>query len=426
MQQFADFALGQGNATGMMMPPNPVRALDNSLTSDQQTALNFFNNITSDTIASCEDCHALDPAQGFFGSGGEQTFEGEPQTFKVAQMRNLYTKIGMFGQSTNSPNLGDQVRGFGFLHDGSVGSVKRFLEAPVFNTSDTDELRLEQLALAFDTDLAPIVGQQVTLTASSGAAVNARIDLMIQRAGAIYTTLTMGGAVPECDLVVKGTVGGVERGWVRLASGLFRDDTGALIGDAGLRSLAATEGPLTYTAAPPGSGTRMGIDRDEDTVLDGVDNCPAVSNLDQTDSDTDGVGDACDALVGSDSDGDGVLDGVDNCPGVPNPLQDDFDGDLMGDVCDDDDDGDGLLDSVETDTNVFNSVLDTGTDPLDADSDDDGFDDGAEVAAGTDPNDAFDFPVATPVPLMPWLGQGAMMGAMAGTGLAALRRRRRA
>ena len=33
------------------------------------------------------------------------------------------------------------------------------------------------------------------------------------------------------------------------------------------------------------------------------------------------------------------------------------------------------------------------TDPLDADSDDDGFNDGAEINAGTDPNDAASFPV---------------------------------
>ncbi len=60
--------------------------------------------------------------------------------------------------------------------------------------------------------------------------------------------------------------------------------------------LAASQGPLTYTCAPPGSGTRMGIDRDEDTVLDGLDNCPAVANTDQADGDDDGIGDACDPI----------------------------------------------------------------------------------------------------------------------------------
>jgi hypothetical protein len=36
---------------------------------------------------------------------------------------------------------------------------------------------------------------------------------------------------------------------------------------------------------------------------------------------------------------------------------------------------------------VFQGPTDTGTDPLDADTDDDGFSDGQEVAAGFDPND---------------------------------------
>ena len=98
-------------------------------------------------------------------------------------MRNLYAKVGMFGASTGGPNLGDQVRGFGFLHDGSVPTLAQFLQAPVFTLDPTQEVELEAFSLAFPTDLAPIVGQQVTLTATNGTAVNPRIDLMIERSG---------------------------------------------------------------------------------------------------------------------------------------------------------------------------------------------------------------------------------------------------
>ena len=51
-----------------------------------------------------------------------------------------------------------------------------------------------------------------------------------------------------------------------------------------------------------------------------------------------------------------------------------------------DSDGDGLLDGVETDTDIFNGATDTGSDPLDAFSDEDPFDDGLEVALNVDPN----------------------------------------
>ena len=45
-------------------------------------------------------------------------------------------------------------------------------------------------------------------------------------------------------------------------------------------------------------------------------------------------------------------------------------------IADDDDDGDGLLDSVETDTGFYINGQDTGTDPLDPDTDGDGICDG--------------------------------------------------
>ena len=73
------------------------------------------------------------------------------------------------------------------------------------------------------------------------------------------------------------------------------------------------------------------IDRDEDGLLDGQDNCPGADNVDQTDSDGDGKGDACDPFV--DTDGDGVEDEADNCPLLANPGQEDGDGDGNGDAC---------------------------------------------------------------------------------------------
>lgn len=65
---------------------------------------------------------------------------------------------------------------------------------------------------------------------------------------------------------------------------------------------------------------------------------------------------------------------------------DDTDGDGLLDFEDPDDDNDGLLDTVETKTGVYVDANNTGTDPLIADTDHDGLQDGAEVDSfGTNP-----------------------------------------
>ncbi len=79
--------------------------------------------------------------------------------------------------------------------------------------SEAKPLQLEQFLLAFDTNLAPIVGEQVTLTASNAAVASPRIDLLIARAD-----------LGECDLTVKGVVAGQARGWYRTGAGVFTAD----------------------------------------------------------------------------------------------------------------------------------------------------------------------------------------------------------
>lgn len=49
----------------------------------------------------------------------------------------------------------------------------------------------------------------------------------------------------------------------------------------------------------------------------------------------------------SDADGDGVADDLDNCIALANPDQTDTDLDYSGDACDADDDGDSIPDSVD-------------------------------------------------------------------------------
>ncbi len=86
-------------------------------------------------------------------------------------------------------------------------------------------------------------------------------------------------------------------------------------------------------------------DNDADTIVNNLDNCRDASNQTQTDTDSDGAGDACD----TDDDNDTVLDASDNCPLVANLGQNDLDNDGQGDACDDDDDNDGISDTPSVD-----------------------------------------------------------------------------
>jgi DNA-binding beta-propeller fold protein YncE len=277
MTDFAKFILE------VVLPPNPIRPLNNQLVGSAATGRNIYLTLPgADGIATCNGCHELDPSQGFFGANGETTFENETQEFKVAHLSNAYQKVGMFGMPdvpfiaisvADRQHTGDQIRGFGFLHDGSIDTVFHFLTATVFVglSSDTQRRDLENFMMQFDTTYAPIVGQQATLTSTNGLAVDARLDLMIQRATTNFSLVGQPGA-KECDLVVKGTVGGEARSYLlNNVSGLFESDRLAesALTDAALRALASTPGQeLTYTCAPPGSGTRMGLDRDEDGFFD--------------------------------------------------------------------------------------------------------------------------------------------------------------
>jgi len=58
------------------------------------------------------------------------------QEFKVPHLRNMYQKVGKFGSfgefGDSDEIVGDQIRGFGYLHDGSVDSIDTFLKSDGF------------------------------------------------------------------------------------------------------------------------------------------------------------------------------------------------------------------------------------------------------------------------------------------------------
>jgi hypothetical protein len=154
-----------------------------------------------------------------------------------------------------------------------VDSLARFVAEPVFSvTSDQDVADLVAFLLAFSGGDLPVGSLQSSLEALGPRGQDAHAAVGVQATVAspgpdaladALLALSVSGAV---DLVVKGRVGGVPRGWVhRRGSAVFDSDVdGESISPALLRATAAPGSELTYTAVPLGLGTRLGVDRDED------------------------------------------------------------------------------------------------------------------------------------------------------------------
>ncbi|MEO0424918.1 MAG: hypothetical protein AAF184_21465 [Pseudomonadota bacterium] len=255
MQAFADFALQ------IFYPPNPLRSLDNFLDPDQSFGRTLFlNKVTSpEGDDRCNDCHQVSPEEGKFGTTANSVVR-EGQAFKIPHLRNMYTKVS--APEIVAPPQTERFRGFGFRQTGETQTLVQFMARFDVGTNQ-ERAQVAQYLQVIETELAPIVGEQVT--AGVGLTLDPKLDLMVERA-------LEDGLVPECDLVVKGRVGGVARGWWLQPSGEYRSDRAAepLLNQEDLLALANVAGQeLTFTCVPPGSGERIGIDRDADGIFDG-------------------------------------------------------------------------------------------------------------------------------------------------------------
>lgn len=306
VDRFADFMLQ------VALPPNPIRNLDNTLSPLAQVGADFFDGPRrSDGLAedisgqgqdgfTCEGCHRVDPAKGFFGTDGDAAYTLEVQLTKTPHLRNAYTKVGMFGlpdregfmESHTKEHQGDQIRGFGVLHDGATDTFLNFLKGSVFDNGqqrggfdigqgeghvgipDMQVRRgLEQYMFEFESDLAPIVGQQLTIDSTPRTGELERLQLLEQRAATPFTSKILGGEVTECDLVASAAVEGYNRGWLYDPSSQTYQSDSVLeqgLSRSQMLQLARTGGQaVTFTCTPPGSGQRIALDRNMNAVFDG-------------------------------------------------------------------------------------------------------------------------------------------------------------
>jgi len=290
MDTFAEFIMT------VALPPNPHRGSDDSLPDsvdlsafaappgDPGRGAQLFANRQVEGL-SCTSCHAAPHGTSFavVSAGGAQDFE-------VAQLRNTYEKIGFgvmrteVGFVANSAAL-EQKSGFGVLHGGGF-SLLEFIIRTDFNQAPGDAEDLAAFVMSFPTGTFPCVGRQQTVT-------SATLGQVFQGFVALLAQARLG----RCDLIARGTVDDADFGWAfeRAGDRFLPDRAGDPVRPGGgLNQLLRAGDSVTYMGVPPGSGVRMGIDRDRDGCLDG----------DEADAGTDPAGPG----RPTDTDGDGSPD----------------------------------------------------------------------------------------------------------------------
>jgi len=248
--------------------PNPNQNLDRTLpisfagANPRAGFTNFvFDNYvgTPQLGISCNTCHALPTGSARFIVAAAALQES--QDFKVPHLRNVYQKTSL-NRGVNVTSIG----GFGFLHDGSFSTLFEFLSAPVFQNfanNATIKSNLQAFLLCFDTGAAPSIGYTHTLVATNVSSVSISNDWSLLEAQAAFGT--------NIELIVKGTIDHQRRGLLyQPGLNLYKLDStnSATMTRAQLAVKVLAGDTLTIMGVPPGSGQRMGIDRNLNGVLD--------------------------------------------------------------------------------------------------------------------------------------------------------------
>ncbi len=246
-------------------PPNPYRNLDNSYPTAVQipgprgTIVRTGNAVAGaqEFEQGCRSCHPGHTNRGVFFFSTADTTGGI--FLNPPKWQNFYRRDGLyFNDATGS------TAGFGFRHDGTLDSSHNNMRTDnmmafmyAFNGSyPYTPAGLNATNVAVDSHAA--VGKQVTLTAASPAP--ALLDQLV--------TLANNQAI---SLVASACVNNEQRGYAWAGNGQFQSDrAGDTVSVAGFRALATSGTPVTIMAVRGGTQGRIGIDQEQDGVLDGT------------------------------------------------------------------------------------------------------------------------------------------------------------
>ncbi|TDJ69555.1 MAG: YncE family protein [Planctomycetota bacterium] len=272
--------------------PNPNQSLDREYTPAQLAGAELFLNEPVFDGLSCNDCHTLP-----LGTNGEiiDTLGGGLAPFCVVpQLRTVATKLvppfaigGLFGTRTEL--------GAGLLHGGSMPTlqavIRRTDPEQIGHRFDLTEGQADALAAfleALDTGVAPAAAYQATAHPGN------TLDFGHGELAFLVAEADKG----NCDVVYRY---GPEDflGEQRYFSGVYDPTTGKFqqasfqlpqLTTTDLMQKAASGMPVTFFGVPVFMGHPMGIDRDNDKLLD-LDEIARGTNPENNDTDGDGFPD---------------------------------------------------------------------------------------------------------------------------------------
>jgi YVTN family beta-propeller protein len=299
MQEYANFV------RALAFPPNPYEPRDRVYTGNALAGKTLYGltpgNAGKDynplqVNLKCVTCHKANFASGTDFTGSQRTvnFDAETQFFNAPTLRGAYEKEFR------------ALTGFGAAHDGASTGVRGFLDLPdaffglpVFaGFSAAEKDNVTTFVKQWDSGLSPLVGLQQRATAANQAQFDAWLDLAEAQAQLATPWVSVVGRKHSLvGAAVTGLSFELDSG-----SGTWRylQDDGTWISRAQLTALVlGAQSEIVYTAVLPGTGHRLGVDRDEDGLLDGQE-LALGTNAAAPDTDLDGYTDALENSLGSD------------------------------------------------------------------------------------------------------------------------------
>jgi len=194
----------------------------------------------------------------------------------VTQLRGIHRKFQT-----------DRLNGMGLIHDGreerndNGHPLVTFLNTFFPNIDPAGQVNMISFMNAFPSNAMPVTGWQVRIAVSMPGALEAAA------VADVNTMIIQHDMNPSrCDVTARGVFGGERRGYFLEPGGSFESDVGTLFSLSGLLASMESGDALVFTAVPPDSGRRMGVDQDTDCLNDGLD--PKPQHDDFGDADFDG------------------------------------------------------------------------------------------------------------------------------------------